>query len=397
VTDRLVHAPCTAASTGDALRHAATLAGHGSVVDDLLSSTFVPEDVPDDIDLFSWAADYGAYNVIQDLLHDATDDTVRAGLEIARRWVGVDPVAELRRRLGDGAAEADRETVPVENWFCRAERIRVTAADGHWAEIQTTHLGIVTALEERLGVVHSRAELLARALANPDTDAADWTQAWRSVLSLADAEATHRWAADLLADPDREVRRFAAEVIAEQSSWEPPFPAEARAAVHGRLAVEADPEVLRLLIKTLDVSHAGGDLPDVLPFAGHADPAVRRQVAEALDHGLADSAAAPRTVQLLAELGADVAGEVRRTAARTLRINAPDHPATRRLLAAGREDPDPAVRLEALAGLAGAGDEPAYRELQRLADEAGHGSDAYWVAYDVTRNRSGASTRSTTC
>ena len=56
------------------------------------------------------------------------------------------------------------------------------------------------------------------------------------------------------------------------------------------------------------------------------------------------------------------------------------------LLSAGRDNPDPEVRLEALAGSARYGDALAYEQLPRLADEAGEHSHAWSLTYDVERH-----------
>src|SRR6266542_5094572 len=51
-----------------------------------------------------------------------------------------------------------------------------------------------------------------------------------------------------------------------------------------------------------------------------------------------------------------------------------------------RDNPDPEVRLEALAGSARYGDALAYEQLPRLADEAGEHSHAWSLTYDVERH-----------
>ncbi|MFC5001892.1 HEAT repeat domain-containing protein [Dactylosporangium cerinum] len=393
--DRLVHPPDTVTITDNALLHAAIVAGHGDIVRDVLDNRSWPtEETRDNIELLSWAADYGAYAVIHDLLGGylptwgdrASEGTVRTVLEIARSWVGVDPVAELRRRLGDEAAVVTRETVPVEGDLTHADRVRVTTADGRWAEVQTTHLGIVTYIEDRLGTVVSRDALLARALTNPDTDSVDWSQAWFSVGNMPDVEATYHWAAGLLADSDPEVRRFAAEVVAMLSRNEEPCREEALAILRARMPVEPNAEILSALIDAFGNYQLSGDMPEVEAHIGHPDPRVRRQVAEALINKVTDAASAARAIRLLTELGSDSSSQVRSTVVRVLRDHAPDSPVTRQLLASGRDDPDPEVRLEALAGLARYRDAPAYEQLRRLADEAGEDSHAWWLAYDVERH-----------
>jgi hypothetical protein len=226
---------------------------------------------------------------------------------------------------------------------------------------------------------------MARALADPDPDSANWVQAWGSVSQRADADATLRWAAALLADPQPDVRQFAASVVQSISFDQKPRRTEALVALRARLPAEPDADVLVALIMAFAAYHGPGDLPEIVAHAQHPDRQVRRQVAADLVYALMDAASAPAAVGLLIKLGRDRDGTVRTAALRTLRDHAFDSPATGELLIAGRDDSDPGVRLEALTGLARGGDRSAFEELRRLADEAGTGSPAWQLADDAAR------------
>jgi hypothetical protein len=386
VEDRLVHPAGSAVGEGSALSRAAVAAGHGKRVQELLDNGW-PGSTDEDVDLILWAADYGAYQVIHNRLGGylpdwgrfASRETVEAALRLARRWVDVDAVAELRRRLGN-ANTLVRETVMVDD-YTHAERIRATAADGRWAEAQTAHLAIVTYLEDRLGSVASRDDLMARALMGRDPDSCNWSQSWFSVKNMPDDEATLRWAITVLTEPDPDARRFAAEVVHSLSlDQEEPYPEYALAALRTRLSVELDAGVLVSLILAFSNYHSRGVPPEVVAHAEHPDPGVRGAVAHEHYGALSDPGAAPGAVETLAKLARDRDGRVRATALRVFRDYAFDHPVTGRFIAAGRDDSDPRVRAEALAGLARGGDTAAYEELRRLGDEAGEGSSLAWMA-----------------
>ncbi|BCJ47821.1 hypothetical protein GCM10010168_21800 [Actinoplanes ianthinogenes] len=367
--DRLVYRTGSIADEGSALLRAAAAAGHGTRARELLNNGW-PDSAREDVELMLWAADYGAYQVI----HNRLDEhTTKPMLRIARAWVGVDPIAELRRRLGDATAVVQRRRVPV-NEDDHTECIRATAADGRWAEVQTAHRAIVTYIEERLGIGASRDELLARALLDRDPDSINWSESRHSVKDRRDAEATWRWAATVLTDPDSDARRFAAEVVHSLSIDQEPCPQDALTVLRARLAVELDASVLVSLIGAFAEYHGPGYLPEVMAHAEHPDPLVRSRVAGELSLTLMSPGSVQAGADVAAKLARDPDGRVRATALRVLRDYAFDHPVTGEIITANREDPDPRVRVEVLAGLARGGDTAAYEELRRLADEAGEDS-----------------------
>ncbi|MEU4624956.1 HEAT repeat domain-containing protein [Actinoplanes sp. NPDC023801] len=284
----------------------------------------------DDNGLILWAAGQGAYEVIE---------------------------ARLGRWLPDATVPVTRET--------REAALRIARAAATPA-----HLAVVTYLEESLGILVPRDELLARALTDRDAESVNWERQTYSVANRLDTATSLRWAVARLADPDPDVRRFAATVAHWMSFNEPPGAEEAIAALRIRLPVEPDAGVLVELIGAFAEYHGGGELPEIVAHAGHADARVRRMVAAEMQYALPAAAA----TEVLAFLGRDQDADVRATALRVIRDHLFDHPVTRELIAAGREDPDHRVRLEALAGLARSGDAEACAELRRLGDEAGEGS-----------------------
>jgi hypothetical protein len=370
---------------------AAAAAGHGARVRELVGGD-LPVAVGEDVELILWAADYGAFQVLDTRLSEwapggadpVSEDAVRTALEIAREWTGVEAVAELRRRLGDADAVVQRDTVSLD-YHGHADRVRVTAADGRWAEIQTTHLAILTYLEDRLGIDTSRAELMARALADRSSDSVNWGESWFLASRKPDVEATLHWAAEVLLSRDPGARRFAAEVVHALAIDSAPCRDEAPAMLRARLAVEADADVLVSLIGALAEYHGPGYLPEIASYAEHSDPRVRRQVAEELCFAVMDPGSLPAGVDSLAELGRDRDGSVRARALRVLRDFAFDHPVTRQLVADARDDADPRVRPEVLLALARGGDTTAYEELLRLGEKAGKGSGLAMLAYDAER------------
>lgn len=390
--DRLVCPAGSAAGGGTALVRAAAAAGHGTRVREVLDTYYQPGPADEDADLIRWAADYGAYQVIHDRLGGyrpdwpdlAARDTVEAALRLARGWLGVDAVAELRRRLGDANAVVLRETVLVGE-YDHTECVRVTAADGRWAEAQTAHAAIVTYLEDRLGTVASRDELMARALPTGDPGTPNWSQSVFSVSERPDAGATLRWALAVLTDPDPGARRFAAEVVGHLSRRAEPGPEDALAALRTRLSAERDAGVLVDLIAAFATFHGPGNVPEVAAHARHPDPLVRRCVAENLAFPLMAPGSVQPGADVLAELGGDPDGRVRAVALRVLRDHAFDHPVTGRLLAAHRDDRDSLVRVEVLAGLARGGDTAAGAQLRRLADDAGEDTPLARMADDAER------------
>ncbi|MBB4742326.1 hypothetical protein BJY16_005785 [Actinoplanes octamycinicus] len=376
--DRSARPAALAVDGNGALLRAATAAGHGTRVRELLANGW-SDSARNDTELMLWAADYGAYQVI---LGRLDQHTTKPMLRIARAWVGLDPVAELKRRLGDPAAEVERQMVSVD-FHGNAECVRVTSADRRWRQVQTAHLAIVTYIEELLGIGAPLDELLARALRDGDPDSVNWTQAWHAATNRHDTVATTRWAMGVLLDPDTRTRWFAAEVLHALAVGPAPCRDEVLALLRTRLAAESNADVLTRLITAFAEYHDLGLLPEIVAHAEHPHPVVRRQVAEELCSALMTSASVREGADLLAALAGDRDGRVRASAIRVLCTHAFDHPVTAQVITASRDDPDPQVRPEVLSALARGGDAAACAELARLADEAEPGSQLAMRAYDA--------------
>ncbi len=250
MSDRLVHAPGAAGSGGNTLVNAAAAAGHGELVRNALDSNW-PEPARSDHELMLWAADYGAYEVV---LNRLAPETTRPMLEIARGWLAGDPAVELRRRLGGGEAAEERRTVPIGDGYAHVGCLRVTAADGRWAEVMTGHLAIVTYIEEALGIGPSLDELLARSLSIGDPDDLNWWGPLHAVKGRADVPATLRWAVGVLESPDPGARDFASVVVHLLSLEEQPAPERETVlpVLRRRLAAEREPQIRLSLLAALD-------------------------------------------------------------------------------------------------------------------------------------------------
>ncbi|MEV6306947.1 HEAT repeat domain-containing protein [Actinoplanes sp. NPDC051861] len=378
VEDRLVHPAESAVDEGSALLRAATAAGYGTRVRELLDHGW-PDSAGYDTELMLWAADYGAYQVI----HNRLDEyTTKPMLHLARGWVDVDPVAELKRRLDDAHAVVQRQVVAVDVHE-NAECIRATSADGRWIQVQTAHLAIVTYIEELLGIGASLDELKARALLDRIPNSVNWNQSWHSATKRLDTVATTRWAMGVLQDPDARARLFAAEVLHTLAVGPAPCRDEVLLLLRTRLTAESDADVLTRVITAFAEYNDLGLLPEIVAHAEHHDPRVRRQVAEELSSALMNPASMSAGADLLAALASDHDGRVRASAIRVLCTHAFEHPMTGRAIATNRDDPDPYVRPEVLSAMARAGDATACTELARLADEAEPGSQLAMMAYDA--------------
>jgi hypothetical protein len=261
-------------------------------------------------------------------------------------------------------------TVPVTR-ETRAAALEIARAGATGA-----HQAIVTYLEESLGVLVARDELLARALTDRDPESANWDRQRFSLTRRLDARTSLRWAVDRLADPDPDVRRFAVDVALSMSFDDPPGQDEALAALRSRLPLEPDAGVLAALIGAFAEYQVSGEMPEIIAHSGHPDHRVRRAVAARMCHVLP----APIATAVLAVLGRDDDGQVRAIALRVIRDYLFDHPLTGELIAAGLEDPDHRVRLEALAGAARSGDAGAAAELWRLAGQGGPDSPVAMMA-----------------
>ncbi|MEU9093461.1 HEAT repeat domain-containing protein [Streptomyces sp. NPDC048428] len=234
------------------------------------------------------AVDCGTVSVVLAVLPGLGEhlgETERAELLArARHWHEAGVVTELRRRTGDLGPPC-RIRVRDGDWWTDYDEITLgglTVRDGHAA--------VLSNLERWFGQRQSVDELLGRALAHPDPEHADWSEA---VGVLADRTDEETWAAAarLRSHPEPLHRMFAADVLRgivqrEAVADARPVVFEPRAPeIFLPLAVgETDPAVLRLVLRAL--SESGSPDPRVeavaLSYVTHPDAEVRHSAASVL-------------------------------------------------------------------------------------------------------------------
>ncbi|MFJ6630383.1 ankyrin repeat domain-containing protein [Streptomyces sp. NPDC091376] len=300
----------------------------------------------------------------------------------ARRHLGVDPEAELRRTLTEMHSGTDGhgyETVArrVEEDGGETVIVELIHIGGlvSGIEQQTGHAAIVTILEEELDL-RPPAEILAeRALRRGDPDLDDWTEAV-GVLQRRGDEDTFRAAAGWCGTEDPLRQTFAADVLAGLSG----AGTRARAVPLLReLAREAtQPEVIRAAVAALGQQADPAGATEILRHAGHADPEVRFGVAVAL-HGLLPGDHTEGIGVVLA-LTRDADDGVRDWATTVLADVDADTPAIRDALAARLDDDVPDIEAEAARGLAMRQDARAVDALARILENADPDGYAYSTA-----------------
>ncbi|MFF5501683.1 ankyrin repeat domain-containing protein [Streptomyces roseolus] len=327
--------------------------GQTEVVRELLAAGADPDRIgPDGLDPLAAAARRGSAACVRALLdHGArgAEDALRE----ARRWIGVDIAAELRRGLvaGNGGGETYEAVVrrvrEDGGVTVVVELLREDGRPGRGDERQTGHAAVATLLEEALGLRVPHEELAARALRCGDPELDDWTTAVDALAARADEEtfvAAAAWCADR--DPLR--RALGARVLAAL----PGFAASA-VPVLRRVAVEtAEPtrEPVLSVVTALGACADPAAVPELLAAADHPDPEVRRAVAGALA-GLVP-AGHLEALGVLLGLSRDGDARVRDWAVLALAELPDDTPLVREALAERLADPDPETAAEAARGLA---------------------------------------------
>ncbi|APE20981.1 MULTISPECIES: ankyrin repeat domain-containing protein [Streptomyces] len=314
------------------------------------------------------AARRGSTGCVRALL-DHGADAREAALREARRWIGADIAAELRRGLvagneGGQTFEAVVRRVREDGGVTVVvELLREDGAPGRGDERQTGHAAIATLLESSLGLRTSHEELAARALRCGDPELDDWTTAVAELSGRADEEtfvAAAAWCA--YRDPLRRalgarvlgalpgfapsavpvLRRLAAEVVTS---------APTREAASGRAAAgPAAREPVLSVVSALGECADPAAVPDLLAAAAHPDAAVRRAVAGSLA-GIVPAGHAEALGVLLA-LSRDGDARVRDWATLALAELPDDTPLVREGLAERLGDADPETAAEAARGLA---------------------------------------------
>lgn len=400
-----------AGDEGSRLLRAAAIVGDADVVSDLLDAGVDPaRPWEDGVDPVSWAADFGAYEVLCELLYSGSSWRKQvpqhgklAALEIARAWLSLDPEVELRRRLGahqDEPAVVERVQVPIRDQGRRqATRIRLTLADGRQAETQIAHRAIVTDLEEQLGMSVSPDELLARALFHADPESSDWGQSQVALWSRGDAEEVFRWAASLVAHPSVDTRRFATELLHLLGCQEQPSKAQALDVLRPRLRAEDDVVALNSVIGAFAEYTDRGDLTDILHLAAHPTPGIRARVAGELVNAIGEPPQAghrpdltfipfdtpPEVLATLIHLASDVDADVRANALLTVAESGIDTPTVREVLTAHLTDDHRSARLNAAAGLALREDQRGLDVLRQVGSELTPTDVRRWRVYGVEK------------
>ncbi|MCQ4214231.1 ankyrin repeat domain-containing protein [Streptomyces longispororuber] len=409
------------------------------------------------------AARRGSTGCVRALLEHGAPGRAEALAE-ARRWLGVDMAEWLRAGLVESAVGgADREAVtqrfPEEGGVTVVvELLDEAGRPTSGNDQQTGHAAIATLLEAELGILTSPGELADRAVRRGDPDDDDWVEAM-AVLRRRGDDATFRAAVAWCVDRDPLRRAFAADVLGQLGLPGPDgsypfarraFPSLRRmargaeagsgAVVTGdgvgpatRLGASARPAPdsapglasavpawleLRSVIGALGQANDPAAVPEVVRFAGHPQPEVRRAVALAL-HGLAGgkgaeggrtgsagragegtrgsrdgdgdtvtvttATATATAVNALLTLTRDTDPDVRTWAAAALAGAGADTPQIRAALAALLGDPRDDVAAEAARGLAVRQDPRAVDALARLLACAQPGDYARDVALDGAR------------
>ncbi|WP_125618992.1 HEAT repeat domain-containing protein [Actinomadura sp. WAC 06369] len=335
------------------------------------------------------AADAGAVEAVLELFGASPrlslrDDRGRTALDLARAWLGVDPEAELRRRLGADAVTVEREPAPDEG-LGSSETIRMVAPHGS-LEVRTGHAAVATELERALGIRVPFGELMARALAYDDPD---HVGRWFPAAALAERrdDETFALAAEAAASAERDRRHFAAEVLLRYGlDGDGPEDLAERTVdlLRRRAVLERDPSVLERVITGLGEHVRLRALPEIRMHAAHPAASVRGAVAFALwQFAPAGDTAALATLLALCR---DRDAHVRRPAMLALADSGADTPAVRAALARGLDDPDARAAVHAARGLGLRGDRRADLPLVRaFLDAAEDGDPELSPAWDVLR------------
>ncbi|MEU5217857.1 ankyrin repeat domain-containing protein [Streptomyces sp. NPDC020807] len=341
--------------------------GHAGTVRALLEHGADPDRPgPDGVVPLVAAARRGSTASVRALLdHGAA--AREAALREARRWIGVDVAAELRRGLvagndGGQTYEAVVRRVREDGGVTVVvELLREDGAPARGDERQTGHAAIATVLEAELGLRTSHEELAARALRCGDPELDAWTTAVDVLAGRADEEtfvAATTWCA--YRDPLRQA--LGARVLGALPGFGPSAVPVLRRTVSGAAGapagVPADGrtgggsgrEPVLSGVIALGACGDGEAVPELLASAGHPDAAVRRAAAQALA-GIVPPGHVEALGVLLA-LSRDGDARVRDWATLALAELPDDTPLVREGLAERLGDDDPETAAEAARGLA---------------------------------------------
>ncbi|MFI8461163.1 HEAT repeat domain-containing protein [Kitasatospora sp. NPDC085464] len=305
------------------------------------------------------AVDSGSVALVIEVLGGAPLDGA-AGAELlarARLWHERGPVAVLRERTGaSGPVEygrvRDRDGV---SW-CHEVRLGGSA-------VHDGHAGVLTLLEEHLGLRPGVGELAGRACAleHPDGEHASWLQIVGTLAGRQD-DATWLAAAALRAHPDPLRRRFGAQVLASlhlggyRHGTRSPFLERARELFLDWGAAEEHPDVLAEVLGGLAPFRDPRIQPLGLARLGHPAPQVRARVAALLEstpsRGLERWTYTPEGLDAMLRLARDPDAGVREDAVYQLADRKDPSPAVGDALAAALDDEEQDIRIWAVFGLA---------------------------------------------
>ena len=345
-----------------------------------------------------WAADFGAYEILQALLSGSRepfrqDSPQHRALAAARPWLELDPERELRRRLGvgrHGEVFVEHELVGGVDFQPTAILLRVTTPDGQCAEVELSHRAIVTFLERAVGLRPTRAELVERALHHAEPGSCDWAESLDAMTARLDLGPTYAWAAKAITAESVDLRRFAADVLHAMSFEQRPFRAKAVELLRGRLRTEADPVALDSAIGAFAAySSDDANLSEIVRHARHPVAAVRLRVALLGSVGHPHRGGRfhppPEVPVALVELTTDPEGLIRAGALFTLAEGGVDGPEVRRAMAARLDDDNDEARLQAAAGLALLGDPRGLAAFHEIARTVAAGTEGWWRVDTVNR------------
>ncbi|RLU85837.1 hypothetical protein CTZ27_26060 [Streptomyces griseocarneus] len=305
----------------------------------------------------------------------------RDALALARHWHAAGAEAELRRRSGASGPVGSEKVTDEAGCVCRELSLGgLKIRDGHTA--------ILTDLEPRYGIRPPFAELLGRALAEPDTDHQVWL-ATVFTLQRRDDPAVWAEAAALRDHPDPRARLFGAEVlhagIVFDDCEDESFDASLTDLLLPWAAQEKDLPVLRLLTAGLSSAADPRTERPLLAFTRHDDSVVRSQALSGLHHQV--SQGHPEALAAALACARDTSAGVRETACYALE-RAPRDSLASDALAACLDDESEAVRVRAAVRLA-LRDDPRGDEVLRTVDDADQDSPYYWDLDQVWRHRHG--------
>jgi hypothetical protein len=233
---------------------------------------------------------------------------------------------------------------------------------------------------------------------------AEWEAQHHELTRRLDREEVFHWAAARVDHPSVRVRQFVTELLHRMSFDDDAIGGRAVEVLKPRLRTEIDPIALEDVIGAFaQYSHEpdvepSADLHEILPLARHADPKIRRRVANELirataeapqscrlDDSFTPSSTRREVITALVELAGDIDGPTRTAALRTLADSGIDTPLVRSVMAAHLSDDHPDAQLEAAAGLALRDDRHGRDAFQRLSANTEYESRAWWRIDAVER------------